>query len=242
MKNNGGVLRRPSERKLESKRPVFLVGLLSVILIVSYIFTIKTYEPVNNVLITGGVIVYPFTFLIISYISKYYGFKESRKAIFISAALFLLFMILTMVSLIPTPNNETSSYNAVIQYLYANDFFMIGDTRIFMPMLGQFFGIGIAFIVSHLLYATIYNAIHNYTIDYLAMGLSVFIAGVVDKIIFMTLFFAENLIDGVNTFEYFIKCLTSEFIATIISSIAMIIIYVIINAFKENKKKKRLVA
>ena len=227
MENKVGVLKRPSERKVEIKRPVFLVGLLSILLIVSYVFTIKTYEPVKNILISGGIIVYPFTFLIVAYISKYYGFKESRKSIFISGGLFAIFMLLMMICVIPSPNSETSSYNAVIQYLYTNDYFMIGDIRIFFPMLGQFFGLLISFIVSHLLYATVYNAICNYTVDYLGMGLSIFIAGVIDRIIFMPLFFLENLINGSNTFDYFIKCLTSEFIVVIISSIIILLSFIL---------------
>lgn len=240
MKNNNGVLMRPSERLSmgSAKRPVFSIGLLTVLLIVAYVFTIKTYEPVDNVMITGGILVYPLTFLVVAYISKYYGFKESRKSIYISSGLFLIFMLLMMICVIPHPNNQTSSYNAVIQYLYTNDFFMIGDTRIFYPILGQFFGLTIAFVVSHLLFATIYNAIKGFTLDYLAMGLSAFIASIIDRIIFMPLLFLENLIDGSNTFDYFIKCLTSEFIAAIISTIVIIVLYIIITSIKDNKKKR----
>ncbi len=242
MKNEKGLLMRPSERVNmvnNAKRPVFATGLLTILLIISYVFTFKNYEPARNILISGGILFYPLTFLVIAYISKYYGFKEARKSIFISAGLFALFVLLTMIGVIPKSNNQTSSYNAVIQYLYCNDFLMIGDTRIFYPLLGQFFGTVIAFVVSHLLYATIYNAVYKFTIDYLAMGLSAFIGSIVDRIIFTPLLFIENLIDGSNTFEYFIKCLTSEFIATIVMIILMIVLYIIITSIKDKIKKKR---
>lgn len=243
MKNEKGVLTRPSSRllKRDDKKPVFLVGLLSILLIVTYLFTFKTYEPVANIMISGGILIYPFTFLITAYIAKYYGFKEAKRSIFTSTGLFAVFILLVMICIIPTPNNQTSSYNAVIQYLFANDFIMIGDTRIFFPLLGQFFGLCIAFIVSHLLYVTIYNAVHRYTSDYLAMGLSAFIGAIIDRIIFMPLLFLENLIDGSNTFEYFIKCLTSEFMATILSILIIIIVYMIVCAIKDSKKKKQLI-
>lgn len=240
MENRARLLRRPSEKRIPEKKPVFLIGLLTILLIVTYVFVFKTYEPVKSVMITGGIIVYPFTFLIIAYITKYYSFKESRRSIYMSAALFMIFMLLMMICVIPTPNNQTSSYNAVIQYLYTNDFFTIGEVRIFYPLLGQFFGLTIAYVVSHLLYATIYNAICEYTDDYLAMGLSIFIASIIDRLIFMPLLFAENLSSGVNTFDYFIKCLTSEFIAAIVTSIIMIVIYVIIVSIKKHMKKRQL--
>ncbi len=72
------------------------------------------------------------------------------------------------------------------------------------------------------------------------MGLSAFISAIVDRIIFTPLLFIENLIDGSNTFEYFMKCLTSEFIATIVMIILMVILYIIITSVKEKIKKKRI--
>lgn len=241
MNNKKGLLRRPSERVLEAHRPVFATGLLTVILIVAYVFSIKVYEPVENVNVTGGILFYPLTFLIICYIAKYYGFKESRKSIYISTGLFFVFILLTMVGVTIPSNNQTASYNAVIQYLYTNDFIEIDHFRIFYPILGQFFGMTIAYVVSHLLFATIYNAIHLFTADYLAMGLSAFIAGIIDRVIFMPLLFIENLLDSSVTFDYFIKCLTSEFIVTIVATMIVIVLYVIVVAIKKKiDKKKRI--
>lgn len=239
--NNGVMLKRPSLKKAEEKKkPTFAIGLLTILLIASYIFTIKTYEPVPNIMITGGILMYPFTFLIVAYISKYYGFKESRKSIFLSSLLFVLFIGIVMVGVLPTANNETTGYNTVIQYLFTNDFFTIGEFRIYHPLLGQFFGTIIAFIVSHLLYATVYNAISNLTVDYLAMGLSMFIGSIVDRILFMTMLFAKNLMDGVNTFDFFLKCLTSEFIGAIVTALIIVILYVILTSILEARKKRQL--
>lgn len=240
--NNGVMLKRPSlKRSEEKKKPYFAVGLLTVLLIASYIFTIKTYEPARNIMITGGILIYPFTFLVIAYISKYYGFKESRKSIFMSVLLFAIFIGIIMVGVLPPANNVTAGYNLTIQYLFTNDFFSIGDFRIYHPLLGQFFGTIIAFTVSHLLYATIYNAINNLTVDYLAMGLSIFIGFIVDRIIFMPLLLAKNLMDGVNTFEFFLKCLTSEFIGAIAAALVIIVLYVILTSIIDAKKKRQTV-
>lgn len=238
MKNNLGVLKRPSDRYKEIKKPTFLIGLMTILMIVSFIFTLKTYEPVKNIIITGGILVYPFTFLIIAYISKYYGIKEAHKSVFTSAILFAIFFLLIMVCLLPNANTATNGYNAIVQYVFANDFFLLGDTHIFFPTMGQFCGIVIAFITSHLLFASIYNAIHRYTIDYLAMGLSAFISAIIDRIIFVPILLLENLLNGSNSFEFFIKCLTSEFIATIAFVMIIIILYVIITHIKDSTMKK----
>lgn len=252
MKNEKGMLTRPSARpserprmklsertKKEEKRPVFLVGLLAVLLIVTYMFTYKTYEPVKNVVISGGILIYPLTFLVIAYISKYYSTKEAKKSTFISAGLFAIFVLLVVIGIMPEPNTETTSYNAVIQYLFANDYFMIGETRVFYPLLGQFLGLVLAFIVSHWIYSVIYKAIKNYVPEFLSMGLSVFIACIIDRIIFIPLLFAENLIDKTNTFQYFLKCLTSEFMVAIPAVFILIILYVIINKIKDTREKKK---
>lgn len=219
------------------KCPAFAMGLLTVLLLISYVFTLKIYEPVQNIMITGGILVYPLTFLVLAYVFRYYGFKETRKCIFGSALLFIIFVVLTALCVIPKANNQTSNYNAVVQYLYTNNFFMLGDMKIFYPTLGQFLGLVGAFVISHLLFATIYNAIHKYTVDYLAVGLSIFIAAITDRIIFMPSLFLENLISGANTFDYFLKCLTSEFMGTIVATVVVIILYVIITSIKDARKK-----
>jgi len=236
MKNNVGVLSRPSTRS--AKKPTFLVCLLTLMLIVTFIFTLKMYEPVKNILVTGGIFVYPFTFLIIAYIAKYYSFNEAKKSVFMSAGMFAIFFLLIMLCLIPSANNATASYNSVVQYIFANNFWTIGNTQIFYPTMGQFCGILIAYISSHLLYASIYNAIHRYTIDYLAMGLSAFIAAIVDRVVFVPILLLENLLNGSNEFEFFIKCLTSEFIATIVFTMLAIAGYIAISLIKESKNKK----
>ncbi len=233
-KNKIGVLTRPSARP--PKKPVFLTALLTLILIVTFIFTLKMYEPTKNILITGGILVYPFTFLITAYMSKYYSFTEAKKSIFTSAGLFAIFFLLIMICLVPSSNNATGNYNAIVQYIFAPNYFMLADTHIFFPTMGQFCGLLIAYIASHLLYASIYNATYRYTNELLAMGLAVFIAAIVDRIIFIPILLLENLLNGSNTFDFLVKCLTSEFIATILVVMIIIILYIIISKVKQEKK------
>ena len=217
------------------KSPTFLTGLLSLILIISFIFTLKNYEPAKNIIITGGIVTYPLTFIIIAIINKYYGFKEARKSIVISTLLYISFMILATVSIMPNPNQITSGYNAIVQYIFANNFKEFAWGTLFYPMLGQFLGVAVAYLASHLLFVTIYSITKDYTIDYLAMGLGLFISYIVDRIIFIPLLLARGLIKGTNTFNYMIQILTSEFIAAIFMTIILIILYIIITNIKKSK-------
>lgn len=238
-----GQKRKPLVRKKEDetkKNPTFLTGMLTLILIVSYIFTLKNYEPVKNIVITGGIMVYPLSFLIIAYISKYYGFKTARRSIYTSSILYVMFIVLVMIAVMPHSNNITSDYNVVVQYIFVNNFLSIGESgfSFFYPTIGQFLSIVVSFVISHLLYATIYNALKGFTIDYLAVGLSLFIGYILDRLIYVPILYAKGLMNGANTFEYFIQILTSEFIGAIVMSVAIIIVFAIISAIKKTVEKK----
>ena len=53
--------------KIEKSFKIVALAIL-IMLIATFIFTLKSYEPAKNIILTGGIIVYPFTFLIISFI------------------------------------------------------------------------------------------------------------------------------------------------------------------------------
>lgn len=221
--------------KEERKVPAFITGLLAIILIITYIFTLKSYEPAKNIIITGGIVVYPISFLVTALLGKYYGFKETRKAIYISSLLYVSFMFLVILSIMPSANELTEGYNAIVQYLFANNFKELSNVTIFYPMLGQFLGVLIAYFASHLLFATIYSVTKNYTVDYFAMGLGLFISYIIDRILFIPLLLSHGLIKGTNTFNFLIQMLTSEFIAAVFMTLALIIIYIIITNIKKSK-------
>lgn len=216
------------------KAPAYFSGLMALIMVACYALALKSIEPATNIVLTGGVIIYSFTFLAISIICKYYGFKEARKAIFISALLYVSFFVIMSIGLLPKANSFTTVYNSFVQYIFCSEFIDISsDITLFYPELGQFFSILIAFVVGHLVYATVYNAISRYTVDYLSMGLSLFIAYIVDRLIFVPILFAKSLQNGSNTFDFVIKLLTSEFIAAILLSIIIVICYIVITSIKK---------
>lgn len=219
-------------KRNERRVPIYSVGLLSTILIATFIFTLKNYEPARNIILTGGIIIYPFSFLILALISKYYGFKEARRSVFVSSLIYILFIVIMVIGILPLSNVETSTYSSLVQFIFAKESFIVGDFIIYYPILSLFFSVLISYVVSHLLFATIYNAVSKYTIDYLAVGLSLFIAYILDRLLFMPILFVDDLISGNKTFDYLIKCLTSEFIAAIMITILLIIIYIIYTTIK----------
>ena len=233
MEEKLGVIKTEDEKRT----PIYLTGLLSIILIATFIFTLKNYEPAKNIILTGGILIYPFTFLILSFISKYYGFKAARKTTFISTLVYISFFLIIMLGVLPASNAATSGYNTLIQYFFTNSSFKIGSATIYYPIIGQFLSVLVSYFVSHLLFATIYNAVNRFTVDYLAMGLSLFIAYILDRLIFMPILFFSGLIDKSNSFDYLIKCLTSEFIASIMITILLIIIYIIFTSIRNSLKK-----
>ena len=87
------------------------------------------------------------------------------------------------------------------------------------------------------MYSTVYNAIHNFTVDYLANGLGIFIAYIIDRILFVFILFAKGLTNGDNTFGFVIQVLTSEFMFAILAAVIMIILYSIITSIWKKKAK-----
>ncbi len=217
------------------KSPVFLTGLLTIILIITFIFTLKNYEPVKNIIITGGIVTYPLSFLIVSFINRYYGFKETKKSILISSLLFIIFFLLVVISIMPSANEITSGYNAIVQYIFASGFKEFSWGTLFYPAIGQFLGILISYFSSHLLFATIHSVTKEYTVDHLAMGLGLLISYIVDRIIFVPIYLSKSLIKGSTTFNYLIQILTSEFIAAIFTTLILILVYVIFTSIKKSK-------
>ena len=142
-------------------------------------------------------------------------------------------MILAIISIIPAANELTSGYNSITQYVLAANFKEFSWGTIFYPVLGQFIGIVLAYLASHLLFATIYNITKSYTMDYLAMGLALFISYIVDRIIFVPILLSKGLLNESITFNYLIQILTSEFIAAVFMTILLIITYVIITSIKK---------
>ncbi len=212
-----------------------LITLLTIILIADYIFIHKNYEPIKNMIITGGTIIYPFSFLVTTFIANKYNKKEARKHIYVSSAMFILFILIIILGLIPKASYTTLVYNSTIQSIFASNMLNIGNVTIYYPILGAFFGTVIAFIVSHTIYLLFYNLIRSSTINFVAMGLSTLVGLVLDRLIFMLLLYGKNLITGDNSFQYFIKCLTGEFMFAIIMTVVLIIIYVIFSSIKNKK-------
>lgn len=229
----------PTNKKDNTVVPAFYTGLLTILLIATYFFTLKLYEPVSNLVLTGGIICYPFTFLVIALISKKYGFKAARKSIFTSSALYLIFSLIAMIGVLPKANEASNQYSIILQYLLANNDVTVLGFKLFYPTLGQLLGVVVAYLVSHLLYSTVYNAIHNFTVDYLANGLGIFIAYIIDRILFVFILFAKGLTDGDNTFGFVIQVLTSEFMFAILAAVIMIILYSIISSIGKKKAKAK---
>ena len=229
------VTKNKIKLKKKDSTPAFLTGLLTILLIASYIFIPKVYSPANHIYINGSILVYPLTFLIITIMLKKYTFTEVRKSIYTSSALFLLFLLIMCIGITPKANTDSTNYNIVIQFLFANNNYKIGEFNLFYPVLCQVFGVIVPYFISHLLYATLYVALISYTLNYLAVLLSLFIAYIIDRSLYVTIYFANDLLNNPDIFNTYIKYLTSEYIAAILMVVIILFLDLLFIPVQKNK-------
>lgn len=223
--------------KKDAPSPSFLTGLLTILLIASFILIPKTYSITENIIIDGSILVYPFTFLILTFMCKRYSFKQIRKSIYLSSILYLVFMFFICLGINPPANSDTSNYNLVIQFIFAGNSKEFGEATLFYPMIGQTFGIVIAYFVSHLIYALIFFILKDITIDYLSALLGLFIAYIIDRTIFSPIYCNDFVFGTKPEFDYFIKFLAGEYLFAIFIIIIILLIYSLFGGFVKTSKQ-----
>ena len=222
--------------KKDAPSPSFLTGLLTILLIASFVLVPKTYSLSENIMVDGSVLVYPFTFLIISLMCNRYSFKQIRKSIYLSTILYLIFMVVMCIGVVIPANSDTSNYNVVIQFIFAGNAKEFGDVTIFYPLLGQTFGLALSYFVSHLIYALIYFIIKDFTMDYLAALLAIFISYIIDRTIFIPMYCNNFVFGDKPEFNYFIKFLAGEYLVSLFVIIVILCFY---SMFGGRKKSSR---
>jgi len=235
------VLNDPIESNISMKKvtksnpsPTFITCLLSVLLIATYLLVPKLYEPAKNIVFNASITAYPFTFLLIVLAARKYTFKELRKSVITSTIIFILFLIIMCIGIMPAANSDTMSYNVVIQYLFGLNSFQIGDYSIFYPELNLVLGIAVAYFIGHLLYLFIYNALSTPSNEGMVVMLSLFISYIIDRTIFMPIYYSRVLTQD-NSFAYFVKNLTGEYVASILVVITLILVFLIFSIFGRKK-------
>ena len=218
--------------------PSFLTGLLAILLITSYIFIPKTFSLSENIIVDGAAVIYPITFLVIALMCRKYSFKVVRRTIYISSLLYLSFLFLLSMSVLIPANSDTSNYNLVVQYIFAGNMKDIGGITIYYPLFGQLLSIVLAYAISHLIYSLIYFNLKEFTMDYLAAFLSMFIAYIIDRSLFVPLFNINYVFGSEGEFNYFIKYLAGEFMITVFIVVLLLILYSVFSAIKKGSKKE----
>ena len=136
--------------KKTSSSPTFITCLLTVLLIATYLLIPKLYEPAKNIIFNASITAYPFTFLVIMLAARKYSFKEMRKSIYTSSIVFILFLLIMCIGLIPIANSDTMNYNVVIQFLFGINNIPLGNLTLFYPQLSLVLGIVLSYIIGQL--------------------------------------------------------------------------------------------
>lgn len=211
--------------KKDAPSPSFLTGLLTILLIASFILVPKSYSITDNIMVDGSILVYPITFFIISLMCNRYSFKQIRKSIYLSTLLYLIFMVIMCLGVIIPANSDTSNYNVVIQFIFAGNSKELGDLTLYYPLLGQTFGLALAYFISHLIYALVYFIIKDFTMDYLSALLATFISYIIDRTIFIPLYCNNYVFGDKPEFNYFIKFLAGEYLVSLFVIVIILFLY-----------------
>jgi len=224
---------QPQKIVKKASSPAFITSMLSVLLIATYLLVPKLLEPAKNIVFNASITVYPLTFLLIILGAKKYSFKEMRKSIITSSIVFILFMLVMCIGLIPISNTDTMNYSIVIQYLFGINNVPVGDITLFYPQLSLVGSILASYIIGHLLYLYIYYALKDHAMASLIVTLSLFISYIIDRTIFMPIYYSNILLREENSFAYFVKCLTGEYFTAILIIIVLVIVFMISKIFEK---------
>ncbi len=197
-----------------------LTTLLSVILIFSNIISTKNIQ-ISNLSFTASSFIYPFVFLIVAIITYKYGAKEGIKSVLIAiSSQIIIWLLSTLICNMPTDPYTSSQAGALKSILTPN---LTNGYN--LPNLKMAFGSILGFSISQLINIGILNFTQKYTIKFASSTLAIFVAMIIDSIIFNIIITPQDLL--LNT-------ITNQFIIRVFMTILSIIIFCVFTSKKEN--------
>jgi uncharacterized PurR-regulated membrane protein YhhQ (DUF165 family) len=202
-------------------------------LLISFIFLDKNIYIGPKLLISAGLLIYPFTFLILTFIYNKYTIKEAKYSIYISFMLLLVFYLIASIfnSIEAVVSSETVSES--LRIIFTPNHFIIKNIIIYYPNLINLLTFSVIFFITHYIFVVVYEAIESTTNYLIGFILSILIGFILDQLLFTPLVSLPHLIDHSLSYNALIETMTANFIIVIFSSLVMLIIYSI------NQKKKK---
>lgn len=215
---------------MKDGRKMFFSALLGVLLVISNIVAIKM-TVVAKLPLSCSIFVYPFTFLCTSVITELYGSKDARKSVFF-ALLIQVIVLIAYIAVINVPNQidtieQANSLQRILTPFGAN-----GN---YYPELRPIIASLVAFVISQLINIVVYTFSKKYTFKLIAVALSVIIAMIVDTSLYV--FISQA---GLLAGNELILALINRFVANVVASVVVIILFMIFSIKKKEVKEVKI--
>ena len=203
------------------------------LLLISYIFSIKFIYIAPNLNISLGLLIYPFTFLILALMYNNKNITEVKESIYFNFLLIIIFYIIISIlnSLDSITSTELISSN--LRNIFTPNYLIIKNFILYYPDLINLLTFIVVYFLTHYIFITVFEVIKVNINSPVAFILAILISFILDQMIYVPLTNLHSLINLEITYQNLIEYMTANFIAVIFTSILMLSFYLI-------KKRKNL--
>lgn len=209
------------------KQGIYYPIVLFMLLLLTILFTEKNIYLAPNLNVNAGLIIYPFTFLLVVLMYKKYNMKYVRKTLY--SSFILLFCFYLLMTILNTIDGITSSQIITnsLRNIFTPNSLTINNKFIYYPNIAVLLTFTVVYFISHFIFITVYEAIEGTTNHLIAFILSIMIGFTLDQILFTPLSNIPRIIDNTLSYKSLIEIMTANFIVVIFSSVLMLFIYAI---------------
>lgn len=221
---------------MNENKKMLLPGIFTMLLIAAYALWGKDTQIMKDVYFNNMYIVYPLTFVISGYMIHQIGSNLTKKSVYYSIILTIIFLLLLSLASLFLTNETTFYYQASLEFIFTPKHIKILNFSIAYSKIIETTLFFTGFLISQLSFIELYRSLKKYTFNYLSFIISYIIALLLNVII---------VAGGINLIKIFLKeidftglimSLTSNFLSVILSFVVVGIIYIFV-ALKLKKKE-----
>ena len=205
----------------------FYSTLLFMLALLSFIVLNKEIYLAPNLSFSASLLIYPFTFLILSKMYNEQSVIKIKKSIYIAFILLLLFYL--FISIINSLDSiiDTELISENLKEIFTPNYLTLSKINIYYPELINLLTYSLVFFLSHYIFMVAFEVFDGYTNSFTAYFLAFLLSFVIDQILFIPLTSIKYLVDNTLTYQLFIENLTASFIIVLISSVITLIIFLL---------------
>ena len=209
------------------RNEIYFSIILFLLVLLSFIFIPKTIYLAPKLNISVGVLIYPFTFLVLVLMFKKNNVNYVKESLGATVILLLVFyLLLTILNSIDSVVSSQFISDS-LRNVFTPNHLTVGNTFIYYPNIMLLFTYSLVFFITHYIFITIYEAIEGITNYPIAFILAILISFILDQLLFTPLSSLPLLIDKGMNYKQLIELMTANFIIVIFTSVIMLFIYAI---------------